>query len=354
MIQKQIYNATKKYDLHYVHKLQNYLLNSNEGKVISIDKVLKDVCNYYYFYDKEVYLIETYKKFTILKFLFNINFFKTKINSIIIENIKQYLIYLCIEPEWKAKFSKVSNTNSNFCKFHELKKYKSFKYIFTYTLISKLNLIKYIKQSIIKWLYNNFCTNLDNLYNIKIIKYKQKEIKTNNYTILSSLSNLLLNVVNLDSVWYSFYIKNINCILKYTSLSYNTYSSNKIISLNYNLSLIYSIKLFLYNKNNFNKFKINTFINKNYLFTKSKNMIQNFYNNNLEYITFNLINYTNKAFNTTMYYWLKKTTKFNFYSFKPKNVQMNNSSLNNYLYNYNINSYYKNLFLYINIIFNKC
>nr|YP_009392664.1 hypothetical protein [Bostrychia tenella]ARW61226.1 hypothetical protein [Bostrychia tenella] len=344
MIQKQIYSAAKSYNLVYMYRLQEYLLNSNEAKIVSIKQVLKETYKYYYNCKTE-----NYKKFVIFKFLFNIKFFKTEIDSIIVEQVKQHLVHLCIEPECKSKFTKQLYKNLNANKFNLfiknnldelnfIQQYKRNKYLLTKILASKLRLHKYILQSIKNWFYKNY---LINLHNIKLKKYTKAKINIINYFISSNLLLLLFMIIAIDLKWYFFHVKHIKFVLNHIDLIQNDILQN----INTNISLINLIKLFLYHKNNLNQWRVNTLINKKNIFTKLNQVLQKYYNNKLQFISITLIKYNNNLLNRFIYYWLKKVYRVSrFYFLTYYNVKINNYFINKYIYNYNIDNYYINLF----------
>lgn len=357
MIQKQIFFAAKTYNLDYMHKLQKYLLNSNEAKIISINQTLKEVYKYYNYYNKEKYITSDYKKFMILKFLFDIKFCKNQVNSIISEKIKQHLIYLCIKPEWQAKFIKglpesllVSGfnlfTKTNLDNLYQTKKHRSHKYFFAKNLISKLQFRHYFNQAIKNWLYNNYCANLHNLYNIKLKRYSKERIDILNYNhkALNNLFLLLLTIMTIDFKWYFFYVQHINSTMKCIKSCNYTCNQDKFVNFNSRVYLLNLIKLLLYNKNRFNQLKVSS-INKNDVFIKSYRIFKEYYDNNFLCISTDVIQRTNKLFNVTIYYWLKKILKATFYIFKNKHIKKANFYLNQYVYNFNVDKCYKFILL---------
>lgn len=338
MIQKQIYSAAKAYNLVYMNKLQEYLLNSSEAKIVSIKQILKKIYNYN---------TTNYKKFIIFKFLFNIQFFKTEIDSTIVEQVKQYLVNLCIEPEWKSKFTKQlfknPNTNkfsllikNNLSKFNFIEQYKLNKYLLNKVLVFKLKSHKYITQSIKNWFYKSYLINC----NLELKKYTKISIK--NYPISSNFLLLFFMIMSMDFQWYFFHVRHVKFMLKYINLG----QDNVLQNINTNILLINLIKLFLYHKNNLNQWRINTLISKRNIFTKSKQILQKYYKNKLQFIPVTLIKYNNSLLNRVLYYWLKKVCKINnFCLLTYQNAKTNNYFINNYIYNYNIYKYYINSFV---------
>lgn len=295
MIQEQIYYASKTYNLIYMRKLQKYLINSNEAKIVSTYKVLEEIYEYYLYYSKEKYTTIKYTKCKI---------FNSQVYTKVAETIKQYLIVLCIKPEWKSKFIKklpkyyqynsfklfVKNISFN---SYYIYNYQSTKYIFINDIIYKLKSNKYIYESIKYWLYNNYCINL---YKTKFINEKAN---LNSNFLVDSLLIVLLKVMTLDIEWYFFYIKYFK-LINQVNISYQ---KKQLLKFKCYPTLSKIIKLFLYHKNSCNKLKVNTVVNKSNVFTKINNILKQYYNNNLEFTPTHIINNNNKILNKNIYYW---------------------------------------------------
>ena len=105
-IMKQIFIASKKNNLIYVYKLQNYLLNCNEIKVLLIDQILLKITLYYTSYKNIQLLVKSINKFRLLYTIFTKIPKKSGTFYIIVEHIKQTLICLSIKPSWNARIPK--------------------------------------------------------------------------------------------------------------------------------------------------------------------------------------------------------------------------------------------------------
>nr|YP_009295803.1 hypothetical protein Schim_057 [Schimmelmannia schousboei]AOM64738.1 hypothetical protein Schim_057 [Schimmelmannia schousboei] len=191
-LQKKIFIYSKKCNKKNVYKIQQSILNSYEAKVIAIQNIFTSIHKYYFYYNKEIYYFSDKDKFFIFKFLFK-KHIQNKYINIIITKIKQYLVYLCIQPEWEAKFEPSLQSNINSLE--------------SYTLQSKL--IKYFSQ------FSHEKTN--KLYNIYLkykIYHKYLDIKylINKLQTLPYISNSLNLWIEKQALIEVFY--NHDCIQK--------------------------------------------------------------------------------------------------------------------------------------------
>lgn len=154
MMQKKIYKASKACKKSLLYKWQNKLLNCNEVKIIAIDTIFTYISKYYSIYNFEKYNINDKFKFFIFKYIFCEYKYNILVKNLL-ESIKQYIIYLCIKPEWEAKFEPIFSNDYSYQK----------KYIFQERLISFFNLINI--KTLNKNIYKNI---LYNHYQV-IIKY---------------------------------------------------------------------------------------------------------------------------------------------------------------------------------------
>ena len=214
-IMKQIFIASKKNNLIYVYKLQNYLLNCNEIKVLLIDQILLKITLYYTSYKNIQLLVKSINKFRLLYTIFTKIPKKSGTFYIIVEHIKQTLICLSIKPSWNARIPKcryklnqqsILNLSTN-------KKTFCYKLLIVH-IIKKLMSSNYLDNSISNWIYNKKYFHLCNLYNLNYKDFfKQNEINKSIISKLNSnsLSDLIDKVMLHDLYWYNFsYIKNNN------------------------------------------------------------------------------------------------------------------------------------------------
>lgn len=322
VLKKKIFQATKQYNFKEVYKIQKYLLNSNEAKLFAIENVLKK---------NNLYNIEDKEKFFIFKYLYYLDNNKNIKIYLFIEQIKQYLIYLCIDPEWQAKSVvylykidlKKKNTFFYYIDQYIFNNNYNIKYTSTKFLINKIKSSRYIHNTIKYWLYNNYYINLINTFNIV---YKNKDldyfIYKKNILINKYFSNLIYSIYLLGLDWYLFYLSLscYNCKTK-NIFDITTYSNIKLYKY-----IIYIIKLNLYTKNI--SYKLN------------KIMERHFYKY-LKYLYINEIELIYKKINSLLYYWYKKKCNIIFYKYN----RINNYYLNIFLYSKkNKNNYKKLLF----------
>lgn len=269
LLQRKIFEAAKKNDKLQINKIQNYFLNCNEVKIFAIENMIHSLNHYYDFYNQEKYICLDKEKFIIFKYIFSISsntkFVKSKI-VILFEKIKEYLIYLCLQPEWQARLN--NNLYNNYYKqkrrsYINLIEIPNIKYKHNFNwnyLINKLKPIPYIKKYIRNWFENRYY------------------IKTNKFCLLSYLFNQIwflgLNWFQLMNI--NFNHENIFCkltfndnlfLLKEISFPFCNMDSqkklNKLNSKNLNLefvsvsNLIYGIKSRLFKKNNLNQWRFN-------------------------------------------------------------------------------------------------
>nr|UAT97135.1 hypothetical protein Ahn.pli.UK.pt_236 [Ahnfeltia plicata] len=171
-LQRRIYKASQRCDYTIVHKLQNYLIDCDYIKMIAIQNVSENLNKYYLVYDEEKYLINNQEKFTILQ---QLNCKKNTSSQFFKDKVKQYLVYLCLQPEWTAKLEPLyyesRNTSKNrldarikrfFCTNFKFKAYSmcsliisnkhAVKYISKEYLCKKLQTIPSIVSNINLWL----------------------------------------------------------------------------------------------------------------------------------------------------------------------------------------------------------
>ena len=111
-LQKHIYQAAKECNLYKTFKLQQHFLQSSDAKIIAIQEISNYILEYYSSYTNQTYYLNNSDKFIIYQSLFNNCIDNTNL-KIIIEKVKEYIRYMCLEPEWKAKFKNINTKQSN-------------------------------------------------------------------------------------------------------------------------------------------------------------------------------------------------------------------------------------------------
>nr|WCH55509.1 hypothetical protein [Hypnea pseudomusciformis] len=102
IIQQKVYKFSRRCNQYKVHKLQDYIMNSSDIKLFAIQKIINNINKYYNNYSKTKYRIKDIEKLYIYINLFYFQKCKQSL-KIILEYIKQYLVYICLKPEWEAK-----------------------------------------------------------------------------------------------------------------------------------------------------------------------------------------------------------------------------------------------------------
>nr|YP_010619257.1 hypothetical protein orf353 [Amplisiphonia pacifica]WAX03270.1 hypothetical protein orf353 [Amplisiphonia pacifica] len=349
MITKQIYIAMKKYDLIYVYKLQKYIMNCNEIKVMLIKKIFCDLVIYYNNSSKIKLLIKQINKLDILNSLVVKRLQSYQVNNILIEYIKQHLIYKSIEPTWKAKISKKSikfinniqlkNIVSSYNKINN-------KYFLTKIVINKLSSYNYFNKSISIWLYQNVCINLSKIHNLKYKEYIV-ESRNNRLKFITKISGCLYflvnNIIVNDLYWYKFnYIRKEDRFYKSINdtgiaIFQNSMIINKLLR---TFNLMFKELLYRKTYKGFNK--INLFDNKN--LNKINFLFKYYYSNIISFISLSLIESCNKLINYFSYVLIKKNINRNLSKSEYiYNLKLINQILNKYIYFCNIEYFHKQI-----------
>lgn len=101
-IQAKILKATRSYNKKILHKLQNYLFNSVELRLVCIEYISKQAKS---IYTKSLCqnTMSGKQKIVFVKLLFNYYMNPCSNLYFILKKIKQHMAYHCIKNEWKAK-----------------------------------------------------------------------------------------------------------------------------------------------------------------------------------------------------------------------------------------------------------
>nr|YP_010851006.1 hypothetical protein QQP86_pgt015 [Aphanocladia stichidiosa]WGH13921.1 hypothetical protein [Aphanocladia stichidiosa] len=330
MITKQIYKAMKKYDLIYVYKLQKYLINCNETKVVLINKIFHSLQLYYNNCNNVKLLIKDINKLNLLHSLFITT---PQIENSFFEEIKQNLIYISIKPTWTAKVAKYSTQLISIIQLNYLlNTHKSINsnYFLSKIIIKKISCSNYTSKSINQWLSRNIYLNLE-----CINKSRYKQSKSS-----GCLYSLINKIMKNDLFWYKFkYIRN--------STNFFTITSNKIIiKLNSckkqnttidTFDLIF--KQLLYRKTYRNFHKINIYNNYKKLLNNIKLLYKYYYYTSTRFISLDLIKNCNKIINYFIYTLGKKQIITYDDTYQLNRI---NQFLNQFIYFCNVQHLYKN------------
>lgn len=366
LIQNKIYQAAKKYNKSTIYKLQQYLLNSNEAKLISIKYIISAINKYYHSSSQRLYVkVNQINKIYLLRSLFNLDHLYKDNLYIIMQKIKQHLIYLCLQPEWDAKLDLKYNNNYKInlykaitlikqsqinisIKSNQVYNYDNYlinypfntKYILTKCISTKLQSSNYINQSINYWLSNRYFLDSIDL---------DKNIFDNTYKYLYNLQHLLLSVLIVGYNWNTFYIKvaqkinvhqSSNNIKKLQNLNYvkNNFDYNlwevfykvilyltpKHLISNIISEFIYKkIKYIMYQKNSLNKLKANKSLTLEKVLYYIQDILKNIYQYLLSLISIDKLDIIYSTINKMIYFWSKRSLVINSQSKYLRNNYLN-------------------------------
>lgn len=115
LMQKKIYKASQVCDKCYLLKLRHNLINCEEIKKIAI----QTICNNIIKSNKDKYFINDNEKNLLFHSLYKEIDIKSNNILLINEKIYQYIFYLCIKPEWEARFEPIMKSNINHLDIHD-------------------------------------------------------------------------------------------------------------------------------------------------------------------------------------------------------------------------------------------
>nr|UAD88823.1 hypothetical protein [Gracilariopsis chorda] len=260
VLQNKIYTAAQVCNKNLVYQAQNHLINSNEAKLIAIQQVFGSVQNSYINFNQENYIIRDIDKIYVLNFLFKSDSLCESYNflRILLEKVKQYLIYLCLESEWSARFKSTfdiniyhhisygsqekkiiscyNNFKLNINNFIYTNHYVNSKYINISYLKQKIQALPYFTSNIIKWLRTQ------NLEEIEM--FHTPSLLLSNFLLCNHmLYQLLCKIFLHGRQWFNFkslsilkstYIFSKKCILFKSIInyyeSYNFYNKHYFIN----------------------------------------------------------------------------------------------------------------------------
>nr|QCI06686.1 hypothetical protein [Gayliella sp.] len=240
LLQRKIFEASKQCDLKKISEIQNYLINSHEAKLNAVHHITYAINHYY---GHENYLYNNLDKFNLFKYLFdNSKLIKAKL-QLVIERIKEYLIYLCLQAEWQAR--SVNQLNQ----INKQSNLKAIKNAFQYHNIIIDN--------------NNWSQAINNLNNLPYINTYINYWITNHYIFYSTDSNfkylyhLLIQIYQLRFNWYNIKLEKVSCHSNINSYKLINCSDAIQISKIVNKTYLYQIKTHIYKKDVLNRYRIN-------------------------------------------------------------------------------------------------
>nr|YP_009296606.1 hypothetical protein Apop_056 [Apophlaea sinclairii]AOM65746.1 hypothetical protein Apop_056 [Apophlaea sinclairii] len=236
-LQKRIYKATVRYDYKLVHKLQKLLITSKSIQLIVILNAINSCKTNYCIKGNRDLKLQFNDKTTLTNKFKVTKLFKLLTDNIIITNlshkVKSNLIYLCLKPEWEAKFVNnyiISNTTNNLksniktvwqiCSKHSRKcteKYNKIyilknkvnllydvqhlNYMYLRNKLNTSNTINKLVKSYLTFLFDKFYSKKDGTHNKKISSFFPYLLYLIKTILIESLateiclnSNLLMNV----------------------------------------------------------------------------------------------------------------------------------------------------------------
>lgn len=145
-LQHGIYEASKECDTKQIYELQKSIINSSDIKIIAIQNVLKNLVEYYiqsnkikiFFNDRDKWIL-----YQSLLFCQSNN----RYIKFIINKVKEYIAYICIIPEAKAKLDYFHNTisyyNLDIIYRYSLTQFMDCKKCWLYRLYETQNILSY-------------------------------------------------------------------------------------------------------------------------------------------------------------------------------------------------------------------
>nr|QCI04939.1 hypothetical protein [Callithamnion tetricum] len=340
LVQRQIYKSAQYCNFNIMNKYQKYLCNCNEVKILAIECTIKNIQNYYKYTSNEIYFINDKDKFKFFKYLFT-EYIINDLTTFILEKVKQYILYLCIEPEWKSKhiLSQISISKldiSNIIHSHQyniLKKnifYTNKYYCYEVNMLYKMNdkytnLIQHIKYIQKHLTYKGYlCYWINNkFYYTNVLKNIKDSIKI-------PLLNLILNINSNILTWYKIYTNNLD--KTQNILSINKYKYNNLVYMN----CIHNIKWAISFKYQYHYLRKNISFKFYDVINKIIDCIKNIYNYSI-FIYKDTIKQIYAITNNIIYYWCRKKYKKNiFYRY----TYIHNKFLNQFFYQSKFNSSY--------------
>nr|YP_009392246.1 hypothetical protein [Osmundaria fimbriata]ARW60808.1 hypothetical protein [Osmundaria fimbriata] len=367
MIQRQIYIATKKCDFSYLQKLQEYLINSNDAKLISINRILDEI--YIYNINSVIYkyFLKSDQKFNIFKYLLNPSFYQNTTLALMTQKIKQYLVYLSIQPTWQAKlnkhiyryyyynFSKTQKVISNVISHYAINN----NHYFIKLVITKFKQSKYINQSINYWLNQSDYYNSNIVQNIFQLRYGDvynynKCLKHNLLNLGKNYLYLLISeIMMLDVQWFFF-----SLIQQISNNIKSVYLNFKIISIyskyfkyyllkekNCNIGLLYLTRLLFYRKNYLKYLKFNVYLHIYQIIYRLRILYNIYFMKGHFFFSRSIIRNSHKIINAMIYFWLKKKNLIEVNGIFNRNILVYiNHFVYYHIYRCNIHNYYIHYF----------
>lgn len=344
MLQKQIYNYTKRHRLTYITRVQNYLTNSNEAKVLAIKSTLDKLLHYYVkpkynkHYDRQLMYLNVLRSF------FDKSLLKRRDSKIIIEAIKQNLLLLFLEPYQKARTTlytfkqiyKISNfqcSRINHMNIPSIIHQNIF--IDAYWNIPKLRVSKKLTTLIRYWMFSGYIN-----INIKLLRLEIFNLLNKNYTLYlpnhksidtMPIFSVISSIFCLDIVWLLFFLvteKNFIAVYKHEGRLQQVDLFNTFIKY-LNQINIYTQGI----KDTILRYEIN-------LINQVNNIHFRHYNEHVNHIHIPVTKTYNQYINNLIYHQRRNNYLT---STVLRNIKTVNYSMNLFVYHCNIGIYYSSI-----------
>lgn len=333
MLKKQVFFASQRYDLRYVYKLQNYIINCNESKVFVINELFTQLISCRLNSKSLKRDLNNVNKLEIFYFISVKKLDSYIINEYIIKQIKQHLIYLSVKPTWLARFTKRYTRSVHKTFVYTLKRIEvDFLYnsLLIKNIIKKLQSCNYIGKSVSNWLYRSECLDYVNLYNANYRSCFSSIRAIRNFDFdfnIDSLTGLISRVTLNDLYWYTLTV--VKQDFKYSNLeknkkNFNLISKQEILKRCKNRFMYYgNIKELI----NFKSYI--SFDTKKILLRKTVQLYKDTYHSRRKFILINEIEHLNKLVNNCLYNLSRKSTTINVLTFNNLLNDTTNNKLTN-------------------------
>ena len=344
MLQKQIYNYTKKHRLKYVILVQNYLISSNEAKVLAIKNTLDQLIVYYVKPKYKKYYTKRLRYLNILRLFFDKNLLKCRDIKMIIEIIKQNLLLLFLEPYHKAR------TTLYTCK--QIHQKNVFSGLHTNNLIiqsisirnmfidlcwniSKLQVPEKLTKLIRYWLSSGYININTKLLNLEILNLLSRSYSPYlpTYQLINTvpMANVISYIFCLDVVWFKFFVlTEKNFIIAHS----HEHKLKEISLCDMFTKYFKQMNIFAqHTKNIILRYKSN-------IINEVSNIYPIYYNEHINYIYISITEKYNNYVNNLIYHQRRKIYLINK---RFSNIVTINQNTNILVYNYNLGIYYSSI-----------
>lgn len=339
MLVNEVYIETKKHNLRRVYKLQNYIINSVEMKVIILKKVMPKI--YFLYYSNKKKYKASFNQFVIQFLRYKSDRDNKNDNNyfVIKKLIRHNLIYICTKPLFTARLSKYLNQEKKlYFLSYVISKKKYYYYLKNKYIEKKIILPNYIKSNLVYIIntvdYLDLCKPCKSKYFINRGKYNYFT-HVHNLRSLNSFTEIVHQIILPDLSWYYF-----NTIKKDKYEKKIKKSSEYIKTEISCLSKFF--KFYLKRRFLINKFKISHYIfvnlKYNYLISKINYLYYNCFDSIDNFVNIQMFSNFNLLINQVLNFNITKVMPC-LVSYKTSIYKMN-SLFNKSVYIFNLNRSY--------------